>query len=151
MFVSLSALTYAQSVAPFTEGRWQGRINYRDSGGISRSDLYELILVPNGTCIVTVSGKQNGADVFQDADGLWSFDENFFRLECDFFDPVFEHLPAINWASVYQFDALGSRFTLLVNPHPDAPNVVKTTFNKVDDCRLQKLNHRGVCTAAYYT
>jgi hypothetical protein len=125
---------FAQSApSPFTEGRWQGRISYKYSGGVSRSELYELILVPNGTCIVTVSGKQDGADVFQDTDGLWSFDETFFRLECDFLEPVFPHLPAVNWASVYQFDELKSRFTLLVKPYPAAPNVIRVSFNKVDD------------------
>jgi hypothetical protein len=133
IFASLSALTYAQSADPFTGAPWQGRITYKDTGGLSHSELYELILVPNGTCIVKVSGKQNGVDVFQDADGLWSFDETFFRLECDFPNPVFEHLSAINWVSVYQFDALKNRFTLLIKPYPDAPRVVKVSFNKVDD------------------
>jgi hypothetical protein len=123
----------AQSAVSFTEGRWQGRISYKGTDGLSHSDLYELILVPNGTCIVTVSGKRNGADIFQDTDGLWSFDDSFFRLECDFPEPVFEHLPALNWVSVYQFDALNNRFTLLVKPYPDAPNLVKVSFNKVDD------------------
>jgi hypothetical protein len=135
-FVCLTAVFAASAFAqsnPFTDGRWQGRVSYRDSGGKSRSELYELILVPNGTCIVTVSGKQDGADVFQDTDGLWSFDENVFRLECDFFDPVFEHLPAVQWASVYQFDALKTRFTRLVKPYPEAPNVVRASFNRVDD------------------
>ncbi|MDR1863466.1 MAG: hypothetical protein LBQ67_06050, partial [Treponema sp.] len=118
---------------PFTGGRWQGRISYRDANGTSRGEVYELILVPNGTCIVTVGGKLDGRDVFQDADGLWSFDETFFRLECDFPEPVFEHLPALNWVSLYQFDALKSRFTLLVKPYPGAPTTVRAAFNKVDD------------------
>jgi hypothetical protein len=132
----LAAFAFAQpapSSNPFTDGRWQGRVSYRYSGGVPRSELYELILVPDGTCIVTVSGKQGGADVFQDADGLWSFDETFFRLDCDFPEPVFDHLPAVKWASVYQFDALKTRFTLLVKPYPDAPNVIRVSFNKVDD------------------
>jgi hypothetical protein len=134
----LCAAVFPQDAGPFsnpssTGSRWQGRVSYRDAGGISRGELYELILVPNGTCIVTVSGKRDGRDVFQDTDGLWSFDETFFRLECDFPDPVFEHLPALNWASVYQFNALKSRFTLMVKPYPDAPNVVKVAFNRVDD------------------
>jgi hypothetical protein len=127
------AALYSQSAGPFSGGRWQGRINYRDAGGLSRSELYELILVPDGTCTVSVSGKRNGLDVFQDADGLWSFDETFFRLDCDFPDPVFEHIPGINWASVYQLDALKKRFTLLVKPYPAAPHTIRAAFNKVDD------------------
>jgi hypothetical protein len=131
--VLCGAAVFGQSADPFSGSRWQGRISYRDSSGINRSEVYELILVPNGTCIVTVSGKQDGQDVFQDADGLWSFDETFFRLECDFFDPVFEHIPGINWVSVYQFGALKSRFTLLIKPYPDAPDTIRTAFNRVDD------------------
>jgi hypothetical protein len=114
-------------------GRWQGRVSYKDAGGKSRSELYELILVLDGTCIVTVSGKRDGQDLFQDADGLWSFDETFFRLDCGFPEPVFPHLPSVNWASIYQFDALKNRFTLLIKPYMDAPNVIKAAFNKVDD------------------
>jgi hypothetical protein len=129
----LCTAVFPQDAGTFAGGRWQGRISYKDAGGKSRSELYELILVSDGTCIVTVSGKRDGLDVFQDADGLWSFDETFFRLECDFPEPVFEHLSALNWASVYQFDALKSRFTLLVKPYPDAPNTVKASFNRVDD------------------
>jgi hypothetical protein len=132
LIILVSIAASAQS-SPFSEGRWQGRVSYKDAAGKTQSELYELILVPNGTCIITVSGKQAGAEVFQDADGLWSFDETFFRLECDFPEPVFEHLPAINWASVYQFDALQNRFTLLVKPYPDAAKVIKVSFNKVDD------------------
>ncbi|MDR2097066.1 MAG: hypothetical protein LBP37_00930 [Spirochaetaceae bacterium] len=137
--VLCGAAVYGQSANPFSGSRWQGRISYRDVGGISRSELYELILVPNGTCIVTVSGKldrggtDSSADVFQDADGLWSFDDEFFRLECDFSEPVFEHIPGVNWTSVYQFDALKNRFTLLVKPYPGAKFTVKAAFVRTDD------------------
>ncbi|GHV80932.1 hypothetical protein AGMMS49944_27230 [Spirochaetia bacterium] len=136
VFASLSTLTYAQSSNPFTDARWQGRINYKDTSGITHNDRYDLILVPNGTCIVKITGKQNGVEAFQEADGRWSFNETFFRLECDFPDPVFEHLPALNWVSGYQFDALKTRFTLLVKPYPDWPGPgtsKKVSFNKVDD------------------
>ncbi|GHV83342.1 hypothetical protein AGMMS50212_06820 [Spirochaetia bacterium] len=132
-FVVLCANSYAQSADPFTKAHWQGRINYKDTSGVQHSDLYELILVLNGTCIVTVTTKENGEEVFQDGDGMWSFDENFFRIECDFIDPVIERLPSINLVSVYQFDALKNRFTLLVKPYPDAKNNMKVSFNKVDD------------------
>jgi hypothetical protein len=123
----------APSSNPFTGGRWQGRVSYKYSGGVSRSELYELILVPDGTCIVTVSGRQDGAEVFQDTDGLWSFDETFFRLDCDFPEPVFRHLPAVRWASIYQFDGPGNRFTVMVKPYTEAPNVFRVSFNYVDD------------------
>ncbi|GHV82076.1 hypothetical protein AGMMS49991_06340 [Spirochaetia bacterium] len=135
ILASLSTLIYAQPPNPFTQdqgsGRWRGRIDYRDAGGISRNYLYELILIPDGTCIVTISGKQNGEDVFQDADGSWSFNEPFFYLECDFPEPVFDHLPALNWRGFCRFDA--NRFTLMLKLYPDAPKDETVAFTKVDD------------------
>jgi hypothetical protein len=134
ILASLSALTYAQSPDPFTGVLWQGRITYKDSNGISHSDLYDLILASNGTCIVKITGRLNGEEAFQDADGHWSFDETFFRLDCDFPDPVFEHIPALNWVSVYQFDTLKNRFTLLIKPYPNAPgNNIRMAFHNVED------------------
>jgi hypothetical protein len=112
--------------------RWQGRISYQD-GGKNYSDLYEIIFVPNGTCIVSIKTTENGAELFQDGDGLWSFDDNFLRIECDFFSRQIERLPGIRWVSVYQFDTLKNRFTLLVPPYPDARNNVRAQFIKTGD------------------
>jgi hypothetical protein len=123
---------------PFAGARWQGRLVYRDPSGVQRSDLYELILVPNGTCIVTLSSRQgrgpNAPELFQDGDGLWSYDKNFFRLDCDFFDPVLEHLPGLSWTSVYQFDNQAkTRFTLLIKPYPAAEGLIRAAFVRTDD------------------
>jgi hypothetical protein len=141
LLAALCGLCYAQSnpflTAPGT--RWQGRINYTDAASVRHSDLYEVIFVPNGTCIVSVSTKENGRELFQDGDGLWSYDENTplgsprLHIECNFTGPVIERLPAIRWVSVYQFDALKNRFTLLVPPYPDAKNNVRVQFVKVTE------------------
>jgi hypothetical protein len=128
MLTILSTLTYAQSPNPFTDGRWQGHITYKDSGGTTHSDLYEIIFVKNGTCIVTVQTKENGADLFQDGDGLWSYDNDFLRIECDFIEPVITRLPGIRWVSLYQFDNTRTRFTLLVPPFMDTRNMVRIAF-----------------------
>jgi hypothetical protein len=132
----ITYLCFAQQPAnPFitTEGvRWQGRINYTDNG-VRHSDLYEIIFVANGTCIVSVRAKENGADLFQDGDGLWSYDDNILRVECDFFDPAIERLPSIRWTSVYQFDAPKNRFTLLVPPSPDVKSAIRIQLIKTED------------------
>jgi hypothetical protein len=118
---------------PFAGSRWQARVSYRDADNRSRSDTYEIVLAANGTCIVTVTTRQNGKELFQDADGLWSYDDRFFRLECDFPDAEIDYLPYINWSSVYQFDTMQNRFTLLVKPYPDANATVRVSFVRVDD------------------
>jgi hypothetical protein len=73
VLAALCGLCYAQAENPFataTGERWQGRIAYTDASNARHSDLYEIIFVPNGTCIVTVQTKENGQDLFQDWDGL---------------------------------------------------------------------------------
>jgi hypothetical protein len=101
--------------------------------GKAHSDLYEIIFAPNGTCIVSVRTTENGVELFQDGDGLWSYDDNFLRVECDFIDPVIERLPSIRWTSVYQFDAAKNRFTLLVPPSPGAKGNVRLQMIKTED------------------
>jgi hypothetical protein len=131
-----AALPVSSSSNPFLtpEGaRWQGRINYQDAGGLRHNDLYEIIFVANGTCIVSVRAKENGKELFQDGDGLWSYDDNILRVECDFLDPTIERLPSIRWTSVYQFDPLKNRFTLLVPPSPDVKNNVRLQLIKTED------------------
>ncbi|GHV46938.1 hypothetical protein AGMMS49546_35880 [Spirochaetia bacterium] len=109
---------------PFITGRWQGRTSYKDADGIQRSDLYEIVFVPNGTCIVTLTTKENGKDLMQDGDGLWSYDKDFLRVECDFMNPVIARLSGIRWVSMYQLNDTRTRFTLLVPPYEGAKNNV---------------------------
>jgi len=131
-----AAVPVSSSANPFLtpQGtRWQGRITYKDGGGKTHSDLYEIIFVANGTCIVSVRAKENGRELFQDGDGLWSYDDNILRVECDFTDPEIERLPSIRWTSVYQFDPPKNRFTLLVPPSPDIKSNVRLQLIKTED------------------
>jgi hypothetical protein len=132
----LGAMCFAQSNNPFltpSGTRWQGRIAYTDAANAKHSDLYEIIFVANGTCIVSVRTKENGEELFQDGDGLWSYDDNFLRVECDFIDAAIERLPSIRWTSIYQFDTPQNRFTLLVPPYPDAKNNVRVQMIKTEE------------------
>jgi len=136
IFALCAGLCYAQSNNPFltpSGTRWQGRINYTDASNVHHGDFYEIIFVANGTCIVSIRATENGEELFQDGDGLWSYDENFLRVECDFIEAVIERLPSIRWVSVYRFDTPLNRFTLLVPPYPDAKNNVRLQMIKTED------------------
>jgi hypothetical protein len=124
---------YAQTADPFSGSTWMGRVQYRDAENQPRIDTYELILVKNGTCIVTVTTMERRKELFQDGDGLWSFDKGIFRLDCDFYDVAIKNLPAVNWRSVYDFDSNSNSFTLLIRPYPEAPSNISIRFNRVDD------------------
>jgi hypothetical protein len=119
--------------------RWQGRVNYTDPQGVRRSDLYEIIFIKGGTCIVSVNAKADGREAYFDADGLWSESADpltgasVLRIECDFPDPPLEFLYGARWAGVYQFDSGNTRFTLLVPPYPDAPRSVRVQFVRVEE------------------
>jgi hypothetical protein len=141
VLVLFAAPLFAQSspfILPATE-RWQGRVNYSDPQGLRRSDLYEIIFIKGGTCIVSVNARTEGGELYFDADGLWSESADsitgasFLRIECDFPDSPLEYLYGIRWASVYQFDSGNTRFTLLVPPYPEAPRSVRVQFVRVEE------------------
>jgi len=133
VLAAVTALLSAQMTDPFSGSVWQGRMQYRDAENKSRADNYELILVKNGTCIVTVTTTENRKELFQDGDGLWSFDNGIFRVDCEFDDVTIERLPFINWRSVYTLDDSKNSFTILVKPYPEAKSNVTMRFNRVDD------------------
>ncbi|MDR1505802.1 MAG: hypothetical protein LBI67_01730 [Treponema sp.] len=141
VLVLFAAPLFAQQspfILPSTE-RWQGRVNYTDPQGARRGDIYEIIFIKGGTCIVSVSTAIDGREVYFDADGLWSESADgitggyILRVECDFPDPPFEYLYGIRWASVYRFDSGDTRFTLLVPPYPDARRNVRVQFVRVEE------------------
>jgi hypothetical protein len=139
LLILFAAPLFAQQspfILPATE-RWQGRINYTDPEGARHSDLYEIIFIRGGTCIVSVNARANGREVYLDADGLWSESTgtgaSFLRIECDFPDSPLEYLYGIRWASIYQFDSGNTRFTLLVPPYPDAPRSVRIQFVRTEE------------------
>jgi hypothetical protein len=124
------------SVVLFTDGRWEAIVSYRDADGKSRNDQYEIVFVKTGVCFITVYTKENGVDLFQDGDGLWSYSEDDFpvlRIECEFPNPAIKRLPSINWTSLYQFDGNKTRFTLLIPPFPDAKQNIKVSFIQTKD------------------
>ncbi|MDR1031049.1 MAG: hypothetical protein LBL76_09285 [Treponema sp.] len=141
LLVRSTAPLFAQQspfLLPATE-RWQGRVNYADPQGARRSDLYEIIFIKGGTCIVSVTVAANSGELYFDADGLWSESTDrvtgasILRIECDFTDSPLEYLYGIRWASIYQFDSGNTHVTLLVPPYPDAPRNVRVQFVRVEE------------------
>jgi hypothetical protein len=124
------------SVVLFADGRWEAIVSYRDADGKSHNDQYEIVFVKTGVCFVTVRTRENGVDLFQDGDGLWSYSEGDFpvlRIECEFPNPAIKRLPSINWTSLYQFDGNKTRFTLLIPPFSDAEQNIKVSFIQTKD------------------
>ncbi|MDR1903512.1 MAG: caspase family protein [Treponema sp.] len=123
----------AQPADPFTQGRWEALFSYQDREGNAHSDHYEIIFVKTGVCIITIRTKENGVDLYQDGDGLWSYDDTFLRIECDFPNPAIRGLPRIDWTSLYQFDGNRTRFTLLVPPFSGAARNIRASFIQTQD------------------
>jgi hypothetical protein len=110
-------------------GTWNTTVAYND-GNKNYRDRYQIELFEDSTCIVTVHTQENGREVRQDADGYWSYDDTFFRLECEFINPAIPRLPGLRWASVYTLDNNNRRLVLLVNPAPGAKNSIRVTLAK---------------------
>jgi hypothetical protein len=110
-------------------GTWNTTVTYND-GNKNYRDLYQIELFEDNTCIVTVSAQENGRELRQDADGYWSYDDTFFRLECEFINPVISRLPSLRWTSVYTLDSNNRRLVLLVNPAPGLRNTVRAILTR---------------------
>jgi hypothetical protein len=110
-------------------GTWNTTVSYND-GVTSYRDLYQIELFEDSTCIVSVRTQENGKEARQDGDGYWSYDDNFFRLECDFINPVISRLASLRWTSVYTLDSNNRRLVLLVNPAPGVKNTVRAVLTR---------------------
>ncbi|MDR1507577.1 MAG: caspase family protein [Treponema sp.] len=110
-------------------GTWNGTVAYTDGKGNYR-DIYNIVLFDDSTAIITVRTQQNGGEIQQDADGYWSYDDTFFRIEGDFLNPAISRLGSIRWTSVYTLDSNNRRLALLVNPAPEVRNTVRVVLTK---------------------
>jgi hypothetical protein len=110
-------------------GTWNGTVAYSD-GNRNYRDIYNIVLFEDSTAIITFRTQENGVEIQQDADGYWSYDDTFFRLEGDFLNPVLTRLESVKWASVYTLDNNNRRLVLLVNPAPDVRNTVRVVLTK---------------------
>ena len=76
---------------------------------------YEITLQENGKCIVKVTTyNAAGKEVSQTANGIYSHDKDFFRLNVNFRGSTIENLKKLDWKSVYTFNDNKSSFNILV-------------------------------------
>lgn len=76
---------------------------------------YEITLQPNGKCSVKVTTyNAAGKEVSQTANGIYSHDKDFFRLNVNFRGGSIENLKKLDWKSVYVFDGNKTSFNILV-------------------------------------
>lgn len=76
---------------------------------------YEIQLQPNGKCSVKVTTyNAAGNEVSQTANGTYSHDKDFFRLNVNFRGGTIKNLKKLAWRSVYSFNTDKSSFNILV-------------------------------------
>ena len=76
---------------------------------------YEIQLQPNGKCNVKVTTyNAAGNEVSQTANGTYSHDKDFFRLNVNFRGGTIKNLKKLAWRSVYSFNTDKSSFNILV-------------------------------------
>jgi len=111
-------------------GTWNTTLTYSD-GNQNYRDIYNIVLLDDSTCIVTIRTQQNGREIQQDADGYWYIsNDDIFHLDCDFTNPLIPRLGSVKWTSVYTLENNNQQFRLLVNPAPGVRNAVRIILNK---------------------
>jgi TolB-like protein len=93
----------------FFIGEWAA-----SSGGFS----YNIVLMHSNMCIITVKTVQNGREIEADANGTWSYDKDFLRINGNFSNSGIKGLTGINWSSLYRFNNTdNSSFNIMI-PSP---------------------------------
>lgn len=76
---------------------------------------YHIQLKEKGKCFVEVyTCDSNGNEVTQTANGTYSHDKDFFRLNANFRGGAIKNLKKLDWKSVYVFDSDKTSFNILV-------------------------------------
>ncbi len=95
---------------------------------------YELTLQPNGKCSVKVTTyNAAGKEVSQTANGIYSHDKDFFRLNVNFRGGSIENLKKLDWKNVFAFNEDKTSFNILIPADGNATSAnTKITLVKVE-------------------
>ena len=94
---------------------------------------YEITLQENGKCSVIVTTYNlAGNEVSQTANGTYSHDKDFFKLNVNFRGSTIENLKKLDWKSVYTFNDNKSSFNILVPADGTTNANTRITLVKVE-------------------
>jgi len=91
-------------------------------------ETYTIIFLTKTSCTVKVSGTVDGKEVIQESNGIYSFDDSFFKLSVNFRNPTIPSVRSIQWTSVLSFNDNKTAFNILVNT--PANTQMRVTFMK---------------------
>ena len=94
---------------------------------------YHIQLKESGKCSVTIyTCDSAGNEVSQTANGTYSHDKDFFRLNVNFRGGSIENLKKLAWRSVYTFNENKTSFNILVPADGTTTANTRITLVKVD-------------------
>lgn len=94
---------------------------------------YEITLQPNGKCSVKVTTyNAAGKEVSQTANGIYSHDKDFFRLNVNFRGGTIKNLKKLDWKNVFAFNEDKTSFNILIPADGNATSAnTKITLVKI--------------------
>ena len=115
-------------VPDYFAGTWQTSVSTENA-----DYDYEITLQKNGKCSVKVTTYNlAGNEVSQTANGTYSHDKDFFRLNVNFRGSTIENLKKLDWKSVYTFNDNKSSFNILVPADGTTNANTRITLVKVE-------------------
>ncbi|MBO5137953.1 MAG: hypothetical protein J6B81_05620 [Spirochaetaceae bacterium] len=116
-------------VPDYFAGTWQGSVSTENA-----DYDYEITLQAKGKCSVKVTTyNAAGVELSQTANGTYSHDKDFFRLNANFRGGAIENLRKLNWKSVYVFSDDKTSFNILVPADGNATSAnSRVTLVKVE-------------------
>jgi hypothetical protein len=114
------------SADPALSGAYAGTVVYNHA-----PLTYRLTFKGASACGVRAEALVNGREVSQEAEGVYSCDGTFFRLNAVFRNPRIPALAGIQWVSVVSFNG-DSSFAILAAPDGSGGSPVRMVFVKED-------------------
>jgi hypothetical protein len=109
-----------QGTEGYFVGSWVATVEHNGS-----FDTYEITLSANGRCRVKITNDT----AQQEADGNWSFDGRYFKLEnVTFRNPAITYQRNIRWASIVVYGSGNNAFNIMGRAATNGPPVQFTFF-----------------------
>lgn len=93
-------------------------------------DNYTITFNEPNRCTINVTSNINGTDIIEEAQGTYSYDGDFLRINANFRNSRIPHISNIQWVSVISVSGDNRSFNMLLEPTSASTNKIRVTFIK---------------------
>ncbi|MDR1466672.1 MAG: CsgG/HfaB family protein [Treponema sp.] len=112
------------SATPLFSGTYSGNVVHNGSPLV-----YRITFKSASICSLQAVSTVDGKEITQETEGVYSYDNTFFRLNAVFRSPRIPNINTIQWVSVISFNG-DTSFNILIKPDSSSDNLARIVFTK---------------------